>query len=158
MRAPSVSCIGCWARLLLLAQLLASSSPLCVADATFDALPLIEQHAQHLTTSDLTEVVSLHADILAKHNIRREAHALQRYVEQLRAVLQPDCCDYFTALPTVKGLATALSEVLDLRLPGALRPVLRRSYVGAIWLLQRSRFFKWDSSTLQKPALSGMQK
>jgi hypothetical protein len=154
MRAYNFSCIG-WAWHL---ALLLAICPLCAADTTFDSLPLIEQHAQHLTNSNLAEALSIHADILAKHNIRREAHALQQYVEQLRAVLQPDCCDYFTALPTVKGLATSLSEVLDLRLQAALRPVLRRSYVGAIWLLQRSRFFKWDTSALQKSALSGMQK
>lgn len=145
--------LGCVALLLL------CSVSTCSADASrFDALPLIEQHAQHLTTSDLTEVLSLHADILAQHNVRWEAHALQQYVDLLRTVLLPDCCDYFTALPTVKGLERALSDVLELQLPAALRPLVRRSYVGAVWLLQRSRFFKWDSSSLQKSALSGMQK
>lgn len=132
----------------------------CSADAStsFDAVPLIQQNTQQLTTSDLADTLSLFIDILAKHNIRKESVALQQYVEQLRAVLQPDCCDYFTALPTVKGLSAALSEVLQLRLPAALRPVVRRSYVSAIWMLQRSRFFKWDSHTLQKSAMSGMVK
>jgi hypothetical protein len=130
----------------------------CSADATFDAVPVIQQNTQQLTTSDLADTLTLLIDILEKHNIRKESSALQQYVEQLRAVLQPDCCDYFTALPTVKGLSAALSEVLQLRLPATLRPVVRRSYVGAIWLLQRSRFFKWDSHALQKSAMSGMYK
>jgi hypothetical protein len=128
------------------------------ASGTFDAVPLIQQKTQQLTTSDLADTLSLLIDILAKHNIRKESSALQQYVEQLQAVLQPDCCDYFTALPTVKGLSAALPEVLQLQLPAALRPVVRRSYVGAIWLLQRSRFFNWDSHTLQKSAMSGMYK
>ena len=76
----------------------------------------------------------------------------------LGAVLQPGCCDYFAALPLVKGLAPVLAEVVALRLPSALRPVVRRSFVAAVWLLQRSRYFKWDAAELQTPALSGFYK
>lgn len=147
--------VVCWAWVAILVL-----SPPCSAEAstTLDSIPVIQQNTQQLTTSDLAEAVGLFSDILAKHNIRKESSALQQYVEQLRAVLQPDCCDYFTALPTVKGLTAAASEVLQLRLPASLRPVLRRSYVAAIWLLQRSRFFKWDAHALHKSALFGMYK
>jgi hypothetical protein len=132
----------------------------CTADAstTFDAVALIQQHVQQLSTSDLAESITLFSEILSKHNIRKESPFLQRYIELLQAVLQPDCCDYFTALPTVNGLNSALASVLQLNLPAALRPVLRRSYIGAIWLLQRSRFFKWDTHALHSAAMSGLYK
>lgn len=132
----------------------------CTADAstTFDAVPLIQQHAQQLSSSELAESITLLTGILSKHNIRKESSILQRYIELLQAVLQPDCCDYFTALPTVKGLTSALASVLQLNLPVALRPVVRRSYVGAIWLLQRSRFYKWDTHALHSAAISGLHK
>jgi hypothetical protein len=132
----------------------------CTADAstTFDAVLLIQQHVQQLSSSDLAESIALFTDILSKHNIRKESPILQRYIELLQAVLQPDCCDYFTALPTMKGLTSALASVLQLNLPAALRPVVRRSYVGAIWLLQRSRFFKWDTRALHSAAMSGVHK
>lgn len=133
---------------------------ICTADAstTFDAVPLIQQHAQQLSSSDLAESVTLFSSILSEHNKRRESPVLRHYIELLQAVLQPDCCDYFTALPTVRGLSSALAAALQINLPAALRPVLRRSYVGAIWLLQRSRFFKWDSHALQSAALTGLLK
>lgn len=142
-----------WVLLFLLSLVLPGAS-----SSAFDAVPVIQQHTQQLTTTDLHEAVSLFAGILAKLNVRRESPALQQYVEQLHAVLQPDCCDYFAALPTVTGLTAALSEVLQLGLPAALRPVLRRSYVSALWLLQRSKFFVWDSHALHSTALSGLHK
>lgn len=133
-------------------------TPAAHATTTFDSLPAVGQHAQQLTNSHLIEALELYTEILFKHNIRKESPTLRDYVEQLRAVLQPDCCDYFTALPTVKGLTEALQGVLDLQLTASLRPVVRRSYLAAIWLLQRSKYFKWDSSLLHKAALAGMYK
>lgn len=142
-----------WVPLLLFSSLVLPASS---SSAAFDAVPLIKQRTQQLTTTDLHEAVRLFARILAQHNVRRESTALQQYVEQLHTVLQPDCCDFFAALATVKGLTAALLEVLQLGLPAALRPVLRRSYVSALWLLQHSKFFVWDSHALHSSALSGL--
>ncbi|WIA08494.1 hypothetical protein OEZ85_007929 [Tetradesmus obliquus] len=48
-----------------------------------------------------------------------------------------------------------MKEVLDRKLPQELQPALRRSYVCAIWLLQRSRQFRWNTNKMHKPALAG---
>lgn len=140
--------------LLFLLTLCATTNRVSAEASTFDAEPLLEKHAQQLSTTELSSTLHLLIDILSEQ--QEQPQALRQYVSQLQAVLQPDCCDYFTALPTVKGLAAALSGVLYLPLPATLRPVVRRSYVAAIWLLQRSRFFKWDSRALQKAAVSGL--
>jgi hypothetical protein len=142
---------ACWLLFLLLGAR-------CAAVANFDAIPLIREPAQQLTATDLSEVLKTLLGILAQHNRRFESPALGQYVEQLQAVLQPDCCDYFTAVILAKGITSALSEVLELRLPAALRPVVRRSYVAAVWLLQRSKLFRWSTTSLQQVTLSGLFK
>ena len=132
----------------------------CTAEAssTFDGLPALKGYAQQLTTTNLSEALTLYVRILAEHNVRKESPPLRSYLAQLQTVLQPDCCDYFTALTAVKGLAAALGEVVAVQLPAALRPVVRRSYLAAVWLLQRSKYFKWNSSSMHKAALPGMYK
>jgi hypothetical protein len=144
----------------LLLLLLACSTATAAAGTAvrIDTLPTIAPHAQQVSTDDLATVLQLSIHILQQHNVRLESRPLEAYTQLLSAVLQPGCCDFFAALPLVKGLAPALSEVVALRLPSALRPVVRRSFVVAVWLLQRSRYFKWDSSALSTPALSGFYK
>eukprot|EP00775_Hariotina_reticulata_P002572 gene2572-2874_t len=102
----------------------------------------------------LQNVLEVCYSILERHSL--DNAAMQQFTDQLLQVLQQDCCDYFTALPLVKGLTDSLHEVLDLQLPLQLIPVVRRSYVSAMWLLQRSKFYKWNTKYMSRALAQGL--
>lgn len=143
---------GSWLASLLLL------STLCLGAAlrTFDDLQQpIRKYARRTTDDQLRSSLAVSIGILQRHNRVRDSQPLQQYINHLDQLLQQDCCDYFTALPLVNGLTKSLKEVLDRKLPQELQPALRRSYVCAIWLLQRSRQFRWNTNKMHKPALAG---
>lgn len=141
----------CLASLLIAANLVASVTPL-------DELKATQKYSKRLTSEQLRRSLQVSSGLLWKHNKldnRVEASPVRQYVGQVEQVLQHGCCDYFTAVPLVKNLTDSLLDVLDLRLPSQLYPAIRRSYVASIWLLQRSRLFRWNTKYIQKLAMSG---
>lgn len=126
--------------------------------ASLDEVTVSRAYSKRPSADQLRESLQLSHGLLWKHNKldnRLETKPLRHYVSQIDHVLQHDCCDYFEALPLVKNLTDGLIDVLELRLPPPLYPVLRRSYVASIWLLQRSKLFKWNTRYMQKLAMLG---
>jgi hypothetical protein len=121
---------------------------------SFDSIKVIRTHAALTSNYMLRDGLDLCCSILEQHSL--DNTAVQQFRDQLLQVLQQDCCDYFTALPLVKGLTDSLHEVLDLQLPLQLLPVVRRSYVSAMWLLQRSKLFKWNSNYMSRALGQGL--
>jgi hypothetical protein len=145
---------GAWLATLLLLSILCFGAAL----RTFDDLQPLRRYARRTTDEHFRSSLAVSLAILQRHNRVRDSKPLQQYINHLDQLLQQDCCDYFTALPLVTGLTDRLKEVLDRKLPQELQPALRRSYVCAIWLLQRSRQFRWNTNKLHKPALSGFMR
>jgi hypothetical protein len=84
---------------------------------------------------------------------------LAAFVEQLQLVLQPvctRCIDYFQAVSLVRGLSKSIRQIQDENRNDVYYPAVRRSYVAAIWLLQRSKMFAWQTTHLNSNALSTM--
>lgn len=137
--------------LLLSFSVVASVTPL-------DDLKTIQAQPKRPTAEQLRKSLQVSAGLLWRHNQpdhRLESKAIRHYVSQVDQVLQHDCCDYFAAVTLVKNLTDGLMDVLGLRPPQQLYPAMRRSYVASIWLLQRSKLFKWNTKYMQKLAMSG---
>ncbi|KAF6264512.1 hypothetical protein COO60DRAFT_1457619 [Scenedesmus sp. NREL 46B-D3] len=145
---------GAWLASLLLLSVLFSGSAL----RTLDELQPVKNYARRTSNDQLRSSLAVSMAILQRHNRVRDSQPLQQYINHLEQLLQQDCCDYFAALPLVDGLTIQLKEVLDRRLPQELQPALRRSYICAIWLLQRSRQFIWNTNRMHKPALAGFMR
>jgi hypothetical protein len=143
-----------WLASLLLLSILCSGAAL----RTFDDLQPIRKFARQITDDQLRSSLAVSISILQRHNRVRDSQPLQQYINHLEQLLQQDCCDYYTALPLVNGLTENLKEVLDRKLPQELQPALRRSYICAIWLLQRSRQFRWNTNKMHKPSLAGFMR
>lgn len=79
------------------------------------------------------------------------ADALQSFLRPC-----PHCIDYFEALGLLRRLGRAVKRVIDDGKNDVHYPVVRRAYIAAVWLLQRSRMFKWELTHLQANALSIM--
>jgi hypothetical protein len=84
---------------------------------------------------------------------------LKAFVEQLQLLLQPvctRCIDYFQAVALVRGLSKSVRQVIEEGRNDVYYPAIRRSYVAAIWLLQRSKMFVWQTTHLDSNALGTM--
>ncbi|WIA08609.1 hypothetical protein OEZ85_008038 [Tetradesmus obliquus] len=83
--------------------------------------------------------------------------ALSQYAGQLQRVLRPSCkqcIDYFEAVSAVRSLGKAVKQILKDDKDEVLYPALRRSYMAAVWVLQRSRLFAWQATQLNSNVLS----
>lgn len=123
---------------------------------TLDDLQPIKHYSRRTSDEQLRSSLAVSCSILQRHNEHLDSQPLEQYIKQLKQVLQQGCCDYFTALPLVKDLTDGLKEVLEWKLPQDLQPVVRRSYVCAVWLLQRSKLFRWNSKYMHKVVLQGL--
>jgi hypothetical protein len=83
--------------------------------------------------------------------------ALSQYANQLQLVLRPSCkqcIDYFEAVSVVRSLGKSVKQILNDDHDEVLYPALRRSYLAAVWILQRSRLFAWQATQLNSNVLS----
>ncbi|KAF8072660.1 aspS [Scenedesmus sp. PABB004] len=89
--------------------------------------------------------------------VAQDDPALAAYTVQLQRLLRPSCkrCwDYFEAVALLRSLGKSVNQLLQDDRDAAYHPVVRRSYVAAVWMLQRSRMFSWSASHLQASVLS----
>lgn len=89
-----------------------------------------------------------------------QTELLHDYGEQLALVLHSNCAhcvDYYEAAGLLGALGQSVARILAAPgSDGTHLPVVRRSYLAAVWLLQRSRMFVWETTHLQSVALSTM--
>lgn len=84
---------------------------------------------------------------------------LNVYAEQLQLVLRTDCAhcvDYYEAAGLLGLLGKTVNQIMKEARDDVHYPVVRRSYVAAVWLLQRSRQFVWETTHMPSTALSTM--
>lgn len=84
---------------------------------------------------------------------------LNVYAEQLQMVLRTDCAhcvDYYEAAGLLGLLGKTVNQIMKDAKDDTHFPVVRRSYVAAVWLLQRSRQFVWETTHMPSTALSTM--
>ena len=91
----------------------------------------------------------------------RETHSspLEAFVEQLQVLLHPvctRCIDYFQAVALVRSMSKSVRKILEEDQNDVYYPAIRRSYVAAIWLLQRSKMFVWQTTRLDSNAVGTM--
>jgi len=126
--------------------------------ALLDALSGLKKQTLPLDTQ-LQDVLALSAGWL---EIRAEYSSypkLQQYAEVLLSLVRPscvNCIDYFEALSVLRALGKLIKEITDEDNDDVFLPVVRRSYVAAVWTLQRSKLFKWELTHFQSNALSAM--
>ncbi|KAF6264463.1 hypothetical protein COO60DRAFT_1698288 [Scenedesmus sp. NREL 46B-D3] len=125
-------------------------------------------HAQSLDKlSDVHQLSDAQLEQFLEHTVRwlgtkaldESSSPLEAFVEQLRLVLQPvctHCINYFQAVALVRGLSKSVQQVLEEGRNDVYYPAVRRSYVAAIWLLQRSKMFVWQTTHLERTALGTM--
>lgn len=71
---------------------------------------------------------------------------LEQYADQLQQLLKPacpHCTDYFEAVAHLRTLGIIVTNLLTDDKEVVHWPVIRRSYIAAVWLLQRSKLFSW---------------
>eukprot|EP00878_Enallax_costatus_P034486 GHUV01038242.1.p1 GENE.GHUV01038242.1~~GHUV01038242.1.p1 ORF type:complete len:424 (+),score=115.05 GHUV01038242.1:165-1436(+) len=84
---------------------------------------------------------------------------LQQYADYLQQVTRPSCThctDYYEAVALLRALSKSIKQIIDDDKDGLHFPVVRRSYVAAVWLLQRSKMFLWESTHLSSSTASTM--
>eukprot|EP00775_Hariotina_reticulata_P010469 gene10469-10627_t len=84
---------------------------------------------------------------------------LHQYAELLSSLVRPscvNCIDYFEALSVLRALGKLIKEIINEDKDDVYLPVVRRSYMAAVWTLQRSKMFKWELTHFQSNALSTM--
>lgn len=84
---------------------------------------------------------------------------LHVYAEQLQLVLRTDCAhcvDYYEAAGLLGVLGKTVNQIIQDARDDTHYPVVRRSYVAAVWLMQRSRQFVWETTHMPAIALSTM--
>jgi hypothetical protein len=148
-------CARACAAACLLTVLLAAAG---TAAVLLDELPAVANAAARTTNDELLRALSTALDVLNAANARLESDTLKRYTNRLAAAAQRECCDYFEALPLIKGLTHDLHGLLSMPVARHLVPVARRSYIAAVWLLQRSPHFAWNTAALRRAAAAGFMR
>jgi hypothetical protein len=122
---------------------------------TFDSFA----HAHNRTVLDtqLEGLIETSVEWLQVKAVHLDYPALSLYAGQLQRVLRPSCkqcIDYFEAVSVVRSLGKAVKQILKDDKDEVLYPALRRSYLAAVWVLQRSRLFAWQATQLNSNVLS----
>lgn len=121
-----------------------------------DTLPHVNSN---ISDTQLRQFLQHSAEWLTMKSTELGDEALQHYVEQLHHVLHPACLrctDYFQAVAVVRGMGKAIRKLLQQDTNDNFYPAIRRSFVAAVWLLQRSKMFVWNSSHLDSSMLGTM--
>jgi hypothetical protein len=112
-----------------------------------------------LSDSQLEQFLQHAIRYLGSRALESSSRPMEAYVQQLQTVLQPvctRCIDYFQAVSMVRGLSNSVRQIQEEERKDVYYPTVRRSYVAAIWLLQRSKMFVWQTTHLNRNALSTM--
>jgi hypothetical protein len=136
---------------ILLLLLLSPSSHAQSLDKLPDVHPLSDAQLEHFLQHA--------ARWLGSKARETNSSPLEAFVEQLHLVLQPvctRCIDYFQAVALVRGLSKSVRQTIEEGRNDVYYPAVRRSYVAAIWLLQRSKMFAWQTTHLDSNALGTM--
>lgn len=124
---------------------------------------LVTGRGERVADSELESILGTSAAWLRARSLSQDNQLLGEYAEKLSALLRPSCTrcvDYFEAVASLRALSGAVGSLLA-QPSGATNgaahwPVVRRSYMAAVWLLQRSRLYAWGASHLSSGALSTM--
>jgi hypothetical protein len=110
-------------------------------------------------TQQLEHIIQMSAEWLHFRSVYLDYPLLKEYASTLRLTLRPscrECLDYFEAVAVVKGLGKMINKIIQEDKNDVHFPVIRRSYVAVVWVLQRSKLFLWETSHLQSNVLSTM--
>ncbi|KAF8072620.1 ASF1B [Scenedesmus sp. PABB004] len=143
--------------LLLAAALAASLQAAAGSRGGLDALPGLPQP----TSAQLERLVATSADLLAARAAARNDTALAEFARVLGAAAEPGCsrcADFFHAVAHVRALGKAVRALVEANVNDTHFPVVRRAYLAAVWLLQRSRMFAWQTTHLEADSLATMFK
>lgn len=109
--------------------------------------------------AQLERVIYTSIEWLQVRALHTDYPALTKYTEDLQRVLKPACTqchDYFEAVAILRSLGKTINKVIQDDTLDIHFPVIRRSYVAAAWILQRSKLFAWHTSQLQGNVLNTM--
>lgn len=127
----------------------------CGGAVTFDALAASQNRTVQYT--QLERLIQTSIDWLRIRALYSDYPVLIQYTGELQRVLKAsckDCYDYFEAVAILRSLGRHIHQIIQDDKLDIHYPVLRRSYMAAAWMLQRSKLFAWQSSHLQSNVLS----
>lgn len=116
-------------------------------------------HNRTVLDTQLEALIEKSVEWLGAKALHADYPLLTEYTDQLQRVLRPSCqqcIDYFEAVAILRSLGKTIKQIVQDDRDDVLYPVLRRSYLAAVWMLQRSRLFTWMTSQLQSNVLSTM--
>jgi hypothetical protein len=123
----------------------------------FDEVPSID--SRPVQDRQLQEYIRTSVKWLQFRAVYNQYPLLNVYAEQLQMVLRTDCAhcvDYYEAAGLLGLLGKTVNQIMKDARDDTHYPVVRRSYIAAVWLLQRSRQFVWETTHMPSTALSTM--
>lgn len=123
----------------------------------FDEVPSIA--SRPVQDRQLQEYIRTSCRWLHNRSVHSQYPLLNAYAEQLQLVLRTECAhcvDYYEAAGLLGLLGKTVSQIMKEARDDVHYPVVRRSYIAAVWLLQRSRQFVWETTHMPSTALSTM--
>lgn len=133
--------------------------------AIFCAWPLYAQRFDDISLLNIVQDTQLEQFIQSSVSSLQEQAVINKYPQldayagYLQQVLRPacsHCIDYYEAVATLRALSKTIKQIVHDNREGIYYPVIRRSYVAAVWLLQRSKMFVWESTHLSSSTVSTM--
>lgn len=125
---------------------------------TFDGMASASG-GRRVQDTQLESLIQTSIDWLRVRALYSDYPVLAQYTDELQRVLKPSCkrCyDYFEAVAILRSLGKIINQIIQDDKLDVHLPVIRRSYVAASWLLQRSKLFAWQTSQLRSTVLSTM--
>lgn len=123
----------------------------------FDEVPSID--SRPVQDRQLQDYLRTSCKWLQFRAVYNQYPLLNAYAEQLQLVLRTDCAhcvDYYEAAGLLGLLGKTVNQIIKDGKDDTHYPVVRRSYIAAVWLLQRSRQFVWETTHMPSTALSTM--
>lgn len=117
------------------------------------------QQLEKVPDAQLEQLVQASVTLLQEHAFIINCPQLGQYAGYLQQVLRPagvQCIDYYEAVAILRALSKTIKQLVRDNKEGVPYPVIRRSYVAAVWLLQRSKMFIWETTHLSSSTLSTM--